>query len=104
MSKTVEKRAEFINAAYKMFGKIDTISRQQVIEVLDKTGLPKPWWLLNSEEFRSGRGIYKLPSLGKNTPKVEVTKMSNTPKAEIEVRSYNLVPQKIKGYVKFGHK
>ena len=51
-------RDVFIAAATKAFGKVDTITRAQIIEVCEAEGLKWPSWFVNDPANRVGRGVY----------------------------------------------
>ena len=118
----------FLTAVKRDLGNVNTISRQQIIEVCESNGLKWPAWFVNNAANRAGRGLYNL-DLGSfaaatnavpvkaNTVKVPVA----APAVELESASaanmalavvqtmneapasFSLVPEKAKGYVPFGN-
>lgn len=53
-------KSAFLSAAQTKYGDIDTISRAQIIELCDETGVKWPAWLVNDSSCRVGRGVYAL--------------------------------------------
>lgn len=117
MPKIVDRQA-FLDAVVAKYGSIDVITRQQIITLCDETGQNRPTWLTNDPAARAGRGQYKLPN---TTPKptvsmpvsttdndVAIANMSltavKTPSVvQLDVEQMSLVPNKVPGYVPFGH-
>ena len=112
-------REKFYNAVKAKFGDIQTIDRQQVLEVCSEYKLNYPNWLVNDPQYRVGRGVYSL-STPLSTPKTDKVKpvLAPMPAPKIEVVNsaemavaavnlnqvaINLVPEKASGYVPFGH-
>ena len=111
-------RSVFVNAAVAKFGAIKTISRQQVVEVCDETGIAYPTWLTNDPANRAGRGMYALPtnllsktakSVAKPAPVVETSSelaVADMAMAAVKLDTpdqVSLIPSKAAGYVPFGH-
>jgi hypothetical protein len=111
-------RSVFVNAAITKFGAIKTISRQQVVEVCEETGIDYPTWLTNDPDHRAGRGMYALPtnllpktakSVAKPVPVVETSsELATVDMAMAAVKldtpdQVSLIPPKASGYVPFGH-
>ena len=126
-----EKRIAFVKAAIEEYGEKGSkvLSMQEVLTVCEKYGFSKPQWLTADPKYRSGRGLYNVPSIqslgGAKTgtsDKISVKK----PVAKIEsavpvtssavnmspltlvhnaerVEHVSLVPDKTPGYVPFGH-
>ena len=116
MPKIIDRQV-FVNAAVTKFGNIATITRQQVLDVCEETGISYPTWLTNDPANRAGRGEYHLPK-----PTVApAVKPADRPVVAIEDNSMSianmalaavkldietpvsLVPNKASGYVPFGH-
>lgn len=100
MPKIVDRNVFFV-AAKEMLGDIDTITRPQIIDVCNKNNIELPYWLMNDPSNRVGRGHYKM---SRSDPSVDSTiNMALTavklPLPEVQT----LVPQKVSGYVPFGH-
>jgi hypothetical protein len=113
-------------AVNKEYGNINTISRQQVLNICDKYNLPRPLWLTKDDSRRVGRGEYSLTdvstSMVKSTkaakpikaadiasavPVAQVTEVANHADMAMALHAttdtISLVPDKAKGYVPFGH-
>ena len=131
MAKRPVDTAEFMNAVRKEFGDIKTITRQQVIQIMNDYGLKDPLWLTKNDAVRIGRGVYSLDDTGtaaaaskpvkavkpaKSIPAAEiasavpvsqVTEVSNQADMAMALHStseaISLVPTKASGYVPFGH-
>ena len=54
----------FVEAAIKEFGANSVLTRDGIHHVVETHGVSFPYWMTNKEEYRIGRGQYKLPSLG----------------------------------------
>ena len=106
----------FIDAAITKFGKIDTISRQQILEVCEEANIKYPTWLTNVQTYRAGRGMYTLPKSKTQTKKIAPVApvVTNTPElATVDMAiaavkmdtpdQVSLVPDKAPGYVPFGN-
>jgi MoxR-like ATPase len=59
MPKLVD-RSVFLNAVKSSYGDIDSITRQQVLDVCAENNLDLPNWLLNDTSLRIARGVYSL--------------------------------------------
>jgi hypothetical protein len=57
----------FIEAAKNIFGESAILTRDDIQHVVDESSTPYPHWLVTKQEYRAGRGQYKLPSLGKSS-------------------------------------
>jgi len=98
----------FVKAAEEMFGVGQIMTRENIEQVVEKNKLPFPYWFTTKSEFRSGRGQYKLPSIG--------TKLVEEPEMEVELSAQVLefrqpklvddsdvsIPAKYPDYVPFG--
>lgn len=114
-------RSIFINAARNRFGaNIDVLSREQVLVVCDENNISYPTWLTNNPANRAGRGMYRLPVVDNIQIKTKNVSVQSKPvvasepvmtAAEMAVaavqlnnhNAVNLVPEKVSGYVPFGH-
>ena len=107
----MSNREVFMNAVRSEYGDIDTISRNQVKEILSKTGIKYAAWLTTDKNRRVGRGLYSLKETVVNTaaPAAAVAAPVVQAAAPIVVDMYtsvgniNLVPEKAEGYVPFGN-
>jgi len=59
MPKTVDRNF-FFQAVAQELGDIDTINRQQVLDVCDKYDISYPAWFMNDADRRVSRGVYSL--------------------------------------------
>jgi len=106
-----EKKSKFVSLAQKEFGSnIDTITRQQIVTLEKKYKLTGNGWLVNNQEFKLTRGVYKLPVEGIVNPsknvKQKVSKKSDVVSKQISVSQSsadNLVPTKEQTFVPFGN-
>tara|TARA_R100001443_G_scaffold35856_1_gene49669 strand:+ start:4626 stop:5819 length:1194 start_codon:yes stop_codon:yes gene_type:complete len=108
-----DKQKTFVETAFKEFG-TDTITRKQVQEIETKFNLTGNSWLVNSGDYKVGRGVYKLPVNGMVNPSKNV-KQNLKPKPVIEQpqekvtlqstesTADNLVPSKEATFVSFGN-
>ena len=55
---------QFVEAAQEKYGQCATLNRDQVQIVCDESGAPYPYWFVSRPQYRAGRGLYALPSLG----------------------------------------
>ena len=123
MPKLVDRNV-FLDAVKSVLGDIETIDRQQILNVCAKKKTPYPNWLTLDPNLRAGRGMYSLVNIRASgrRPKVKDEKtvlapvMPTVPTAAINSAemaiaainlnipsAVNLVPEKAKGYVPFGH-
>lgn len=107
----------FVQAAADMFGNGAILSRDQIQSVVDKRGVPFPYWFITKQEYRADRGQYQLPILpdGAPAPKVEVSvekpetiAMAQTATVHV-LRQKKLhddadtaIPEKFPGFIPFG--
>ena len=107
----IEKKSNFVSLAQKEFGSnIDTITRQQIVELEKKYNLTGNGWLVNGQEFKLTRGVYKVPVEGILNPsknvKQKVSKKPEIVSKQISVSQSsadNLVPTKEQTFVPFGN-
>ena len=103
----------FVVAAERIFGAGVLLTREGIKEVCNESGAPYPYWLVTKEEFRAGRGQYKLPPSGENITKQTIVEQPETEVAlaaqVLEFRQPKLIddsdvsiPQKYPDYVPFG--
>ena len=125
MPKLVDRNV-FLDAVKSVLGDIETIDRQQILNVCAKKKTPYPNWLTLDPNLRAGRGMYSLVDIrATGRPKIKNEKtvksvmapvMPTVPTAVINSAemaiaainlnipsAVNLVPEKAKGYVPFGH-
>jgi MoxR-like ATPase len=108
----------FVQAASEMFGVNAILTRDQIQRVVDERAVPYPFWFVTRQDFRAGRGQYRLPD-APNALKATLT----APVVEEELDTVDLaqpatihvlrqkkledhadtsIPEKYQGYVPFG--
>ncbi len=108
-----DKQKKFVEVASEHFG-TDTITRKQVQEIETKFNLTGNSWLVNSGDFKVGRGVYKLPVNGMVNPSKNVKQklapepVMVQPQEKVSLQSTestadNLVPSKEATFVSFGN-
>jgi len=109
-----EKQLKFVSAAHDMFG-TDTLTRQQIVTLEKKYKLTGNGWLVNNQEFKLTRGVYKLPVEGIVNPsknvKQKVSKKSEVVTPDVVTKQIsvsqsvadNLIPSKEQTFVPFGN-
>ena len=102
----------FVVAAENKFGIGSTLTRDDINRVVKEDGVPFPYWFTNKNEYRVGRGSYRLPELDNSVstvdePAVEMA-LHNTAQV-LEFRQPKLldesdtsIPEKFPDYVPFG--
>ena len=119
MSKRPVDKTPFLAAVAKELGKVNTISRAEVVHIMKKYKLKDPLWLTKNDAVRVGRGMYSLtdvPAVADIASAVPVVQMDDdissqmamaaaavVPLHAVENRGIDLVPTKASGYVPFGH-
>jgi hypothetical protein len=132
MAKRPVDKTPFLNAVKQELGNVKTITRAEVVHIMQKYGLKDPLWLTKNDAARVGRGVYSLDDTAAVTPSVakavkstrkiiqaseiasEVPVAPNTAILVANQEDLNmaalhtseaitLVPSKAKGYVPFGH-
>jgi len=105
-----DKQKTFVETAFKEFG-TDTITRKQVQEIETKFNLTGNSWLVNSGDYKVGRGVYKLPTDGVVNPSKNIKQKLPKTKAVAETvtlketaqNTESLVPNKEATFVSFGN-
>jgi cobaltochelatase CobS len=99
----------FILASERKFGRGAVLTRSQVDDLVEETGLSFPFWLTTKSEYRVGRGQYEVPDSGvpvAETPVPATVDLSaqvmvlRQPKLQDE--SDTSIPVKYTDYVPFG--
>jgi midasin (ATPase involved in ribosome maturation) len=54
---------KFIAACEELFGKSAIVTRDGITEICNESGAPYPYWLTNNQQYREGRGNYRVPVL-----------------------------------------
>ncbi len=78
-----EKQKKFVDLAVKELG-TDTVTRKQVQEIETKFNLTGNSWLVNSGDYKVGRGVYKLPTDGVVNPSKNIKQKLPKTKAVAE--------------------
>jgi len=108
-----EQKREFVRLFQERHGDCNTVTRQQILELV-KDGAPDPAWLWVNGEFKVGNGVYKIPSelLPKKTVKPNLqgirdlqTGFSNydTDKIPFDLSIPAMIPDEDPLYVPFGN-
>lgn len=107
----------FVQAATELFGENAILSRDQIQRVVDERSVPYPFWFVTRQEFRSGRGQYRLPDAPNAvrpavtatvTEEPAVVEMAQTAtvhvlrQKKLEDHADTSIPEKYQGYVPFG--
>ena len=62
--KITPKRQKFLDAVKDTLGDVATVTRKQVVEIVEKneaSGLKWPSWLTGDRQYRAERGVFRLP-------------------------------------------
>jgi MoxR-like ATPase len=119
MENLMNKNAKaFVSAATEVFGPNAVITRDDIQAVVENRKVPYPFWFVTRQEFRAGRGSYRLPDFPDGNPVVVPiqTQEAPQPTATVEMsatvhvlRQKRLqddvdvsIPEKYDGYVPFG--
>lgn len=108
----------FVSAATEIFGPNAVITRDDIQAVVENRKVPYPFWFVTRQEFRAGRGSYRLPDFPDGNPVVVPVQTQEAPQptATVEMsatvhvlRQKRLqddvdvsIPEKYDGYVPFG--
>ena len=122
MENLMNKNAKaFVSAATEVFGPNAVVTRDDIQAVVENRKVPYPFWFVTRQEFRAGRGSYRLPDFPDGNPVVVPVQTHQTqeapqPTATVEMsatvhvlRQKRLqddvdvsIPEKYDGYVPFG--
>jgi hypothetical protein len=127
MAKRPVDKTPFLAAVAKELGKVNTISRAEVVHIMKKYKLKDPLWLTKNDAVRVGRGLYSLTDvpavavkssktadIASSVPVVAMDEVANVsemqmaaaavvPLHSVANQGIDLVPTKASGYVPFGH-
>ena len=105
----------FVQAGTELFGKNAVLNRDQIQRVVDERSVPYPFWFVTRQDFRSARGLYRLPDapdavnapvvveVNKEVATVEMTAtVSVLRQKKLEDHADTSIPEKYQGYVPFG--
>lgn len=107
------KREEFLSAVGEMFPGQQEFNRAELVQVANSIGMKyAPSWVVKSDEFKLGNGLYKVVATG--APTVTMTqKVKEVPVVPAEVAKKkigivdtvveNIIPQVYSNYVPFGN-
>lgn len=113
------KQQAFVDAVRDQLGlsASDTIvlTRAQVLDIAAKAGLNPPQWLMNGEEYRYGRGQYRIGAAAPKTvspavpdravaaaPAVKAAAAAPVADLSLAFHTGSLVPDRLASYVPFG--
>ena len=108
--KLTKNQEAFVTVASQKYG--NTITRQQILDIMETEGFKKPVWLTRGDKYRIGRGLYQLPIAGAAPIAVAepVAKVALQPapvgvdmNVMTESFTENLVPEKDPLFVPFGN-
>ena len=114
MVKMNEDRVRFVSAARAELGSDSTeITRSEINNIRDKSGLPNPSWL-KSKKLNLRRGVYALPFEDGTIVMEKITTVANGPSAfdsvvalatnvDVQEEQDSYVPEKFPGYVAWGN-
>jgi MoxR-like ATPase len=91
-------RINIINALRAAYN-TDTVTRQQIVAFVEANpGTTFPHWLCNDQQYRAGRGEYRLPSVDEaGSSKARTIGTATVSDA------MNYIPEPVEGYVPFGN-
>jgi cobaltochelatase CobS len=110
----------FVSAATEVYGPNAVMTREQIQNVVESKSVPYPFWFVTRQEFRQGRGFYRLPdctdTVNPKSQKVTPVPMQEQPVTEVNMaatvhvlRQKKLeddadvsIPEKYEGYIPFG--
>ena len=104
----------FVEAATGLFGANAVLTREDVQRVVDTQAVPYPFWFVTRQDFRSGRGSYRLPDAPGGAKTVTVAAAASAATVELAATvtvlrqkklqddSDTAIPEKFEGYVPFG--
>lgn len=108
--KLTKNQEAFVTVASQKYG--NTITRQQILDIMETEGFKKPVWLTRGDKYRIGRGLYQLPIAGAAPiavaePEAKVALQPAPVGVDMNVMTEsfteNLVPEKDPLFVPFGN-
>ena len=108
--KLTKNQEAFVTVASQKYG--NTITRQQILDIMETEGFKKPVWLTRGDKYRIGRGLYQLPIAGTAPiavaePEAQVALQPAPVGVDMNVMTEsfteNLVPEKDPLFVPFGN-
>ena len=109
MASRSESRQKFLNAVIAL-GKTE-VTRPEVFAIAENIGIPVPQWFLKEDEYRAGRGLYRVPQLTakvlampiKEEPVMETKSGHRITNVTTDLETEDLVPKVHPNYVPFGN-
>jgi AAA domain (dynein-related subfamily)/CbbQ/NirQ/NorQ C-terminal len=109
MASRSESRQKFLNAVIAL-GKTE-VTRPEVFAIAENIGIPVPQWFLKEDEYRAGRGLYRVPQLSakvlsmpvKEEPVMETKSGHRITNVTTDLETEDLVPKAYPNYVPFGN-
>lgn len=101
----------FILASERKFGRGAVLTRAQVDDIVEETGLSFPFWLTTKSEYRAGRGQYEVPDSGTTAIEVAEKEVATVDlsaqvmvlrQPKLQDESDTSIPVKYPDYVPFG--
>jgi hypothetical protein len=99
----------FVVSAENKFGIGATLTRENINQIVKEDNIPFPYWFTNKNEYRVGRGTYKLPELwNTDEPVAELALHNATPQVltfkqpKLLDESDPSIPDVFTDYVPFG--
>jgi len=103
----------FVQASERKYGVAATLTRDQISDLVEESGLTYPFWLTSKAEHRAGRGTYQVPmldSIDLPVAKVKEPELATVDLAQVMVLrqpklqddSDTSIPEKYPDYVPFG--
>ena len=102
----------FVVAAENKFGIGATMTRDDINRVVKEDGVPFPYWFTNKNEYRVGRGSYRLPELDNSVSTVDEPAVEMALQSTAQVLTFKQpklidesdpsIPEKFPDYVPFG--
>ena len=110
----MNSREQFLSAVSEIYPTKTEFNRAELVEVANSIGMKyAPSWIVKSDEFKLGNGLYKVvatgaPTVTMSAPVKEVTQVTNQPVAKkqigiVDTVVKNIIPNVYTNYVPFGN-
>lgn len=97
-----KNQTSFIELVEEKFGKEYVISRQEVLNIQKENNIGYPAWLM-TDDYRVGRGMFKVPSFNFTEDDVVMENIVPMKKhTPVESSQENLIPERDSNFEKFG--
>jgi MoxR-like ATPase len=94
---------ELFLKALKDSGK-EVVTKQEIIKIANEMNIKIPQWFTKNEDYRVGRGMFKVPDTAEVQNILPMKKQDNTiGTVQTMMDTESLVPDVYKNYVPFGH-